>query len=523
MKLLLEQSSIITATAMDGRVLSFDVSIYDRTRLNKVVNVFNEINEFFDSLSDDEKVDIFNLYESMYNELYGLNDINSLTKNLTEIVGKLYSIINFQRIEMWFNMNAKSKFIIPETVYDEYGPDDPPDRTYLKRDYIKLVILAISLRPMIPIWGEYITRVRDQVGNEYKEYAAMRLMSRANSVLDSEPMKKLSVYVFRSIVNDQRTVAAIFGGLGTAELPDYLLALVVVRRLSVGEVHASVEYGNVITNIYGFLTGALKDLPRKFGGDITEKHRDLDGEEEDAESIAESYKVKSDVSPGDVYQLSRYTQDVKEMMKRLDPTVNDAMLYACQKHITSISSNNIEKFQIVLCQWIVKPVMSPLGLLYLDKLSFLNILIICQCYLWQRQFYTLAALLTSSRFEEPGAVVYTTETRLRIPNNLVDKLVDIYKIYHPMEYKEVDRSLIRKLNIGCKAVRALAKEISGKKYQLNSPEELLINIQGVGTGARITAPGDLAEQLANLAILIAEEENARYESNQSLIHGNGNI
>lgn len=513
MRLISNDDNTVIVESDDGVRLSWDVSVYDRTRLPTVDGVFDEINDFFQQrLKPEQRKNIFEVYVKIREALQIVAEPNALSKILITMVGELYKAIDFEEFEFWYKWKCVDRIIIPGNLKVQYDPDDPPERTYLKADYVKLVGLAVLLRPMIPIWGEYILRIKDQAGNVYKEYAAMRLMGQVPLVLEMEAMEKLRVYVQKSVGNDQKTMSAIFSGLGTSELPEYLLALVVVRRLVVGEVHASEERGNVISNIYGFLTGALKDLDRRFGGGISEKHREDDSIDDDSMSLVESYKVKAEVPAGEIAVLSMYTKNVVLMAKTIDPTVDEKMVLACVKQTLRNHEIEIQKFQVVLCQWLIKPAMSPMGLTHLNKEPFLRVMGVCQALLWHWGFFNLAALLTAKIYNLPENTMFAAETRLRIPNNQVDRLLQLYPHYHPADERKVgDDSYIRRNNTGCKAVRALAKEISGKVYQVTCLDDLTANCQSVDGTGRMPAPGDLAESVANLAITIAEGKQ-RYEN-----------
>src|SRR5690606_22049939 len=97
----------------------------------------------------------------------------------------------------------------------DYG-DKPQARTYLRDDYRELVIFALALRPMVPIWGEYIRTSGDIAGNVYKEYAAMRLM--INSWPSKcKPRERLLEYLENLIPRDPKNNSAIWSGLGTTE------------------------------------------------------------------------------------------------------------------------------------------------------------------------------------------------------------------------------------------------------------------------------------------------------------------
>lgn len=502
MQLKFIQGNVVSLVSDSGEELFWDVSAYERTRLQDVENVFKEANQYLESLTKKTRNDIFIAYKDIHETLQSIADPSVLSKRLTEKVAGLYGLLPFDSIIHWYSYHGK--VILPDNLKTEYERDDPPDRTYLKRDYERLVILTIAIRFMIPIWGEYILRIKAQSGSIYKESAAMRLLGRCHDLLNSEPMLKLKVYVEKSIPGgEQKALAAIFRGLGTAELPEYYLSLVVVRRLSVGDVNASNERGNVISNIYGFLSGSIKDIDRKFGGGITEKHREDESIEDEASSLVETYKVKQEVPAGDIAVVNVYLNDASNLARAIDPNVTKKMVQECVRFgIQNLDTFQPELFQEVLSKWLVDSAISEGSVVHLNRLEAVKVMCACQAVLWHWGFYSLAALMTARVVMLPDNTMMATETRLRIPNNLTDRLCELYPYFHPAH----DVVNERKLNVGCKSVRALSKEIYGKIYQLTCPPDLIINCPKVDNNGRMAAPEDLAEAVSNLAIKIAEDQ-----------------
>lgn len=494
-----EESNLVTVISDNGEKLSWDISVYDRTRFKEIKKPFKEVNTFLSYLSANKRKKLFGIYKRMHETIDTVAEPNQLSRSLIDLVGEFYELIPHSEIQSWFKLYGK--VVMPDNLGTEYTADNPPDRTYLRDDYIELVILAITFRFMIPVWGEYMQRVKHQTGTIYKEYAAMRLMSKANSVLGCQAMEKLRVYVEKSIPNDQSVLSAIFNGLGTQELPDFLLSLVIVRRLVVSDLDASKERGNVISNIFGFLTGVLKDLDRKFGGSVIDKLKDNDFVEEDNVSIVETYKVKQEVATGDVELLGAYVESPVRVAQTIDPGITAQMVKWCRSAVFKHQTMDIQQFQKTLVQWIIAPVISPIGVEYLNKSSLLNAMAVTQAILWRWGYYNLAALVTAEPVPMPDNTLIASDTRMRIPNHLVDRIVELYPYHHPAG----DQGKARNNNVGCKAVRALAKSISGQVYHLYCPTDLRDKCTSLDGTGWMNVPGDLADSVAKLAIQLAEE------------------
>lgn len=498
MELQLSDDSTVTLISDTGEYIAWNVSVFDRTRFTTVEDVFRDINGYWSRLTENRRARIFAVYMEIYNALDSIHDPARLAAELIGLVEKLYAEMPMSEVEHWVKFYGTIR--LPETLKTEYDPDDPnPGRTYLKSDYLGLVILAVSLRPMVPVWGEYIRRIKGEAGSVYKEYAAMRLLSRSH-LSSSVPMERLRLYIESSVQYGNNNTAAILAGLGSAELPEWLLSVVVVRRMAVGEIDAIDDRGSIISNIYGFVSNTLKDLDRKFGGGIKEKHPEDSGMEDEG-SLLESYKVKQDLAAGDIVMFSVYTEEVLGMVCKIDETVPGDYISACVAHTHKLQELFIRQHHQTLCQWVMAKSMPPQSIPCLDKPALLRVMAATQSVLWHWGFPELAALVTADVAQMGKDMLLAVDSRSRIPAELVEELSALY----PHGEREGDKLNpgLRKNNVASKAIAALVKEMSGSTWTLTCPPELIKQCQGVDNLHRMAIPPNVMEMLAKLVIKLA--------------------
>src|SRR5699024_5263625 len=106
----------------------------------------------------------------------------------------------------------------------------------LKHEYKGLVLLVLGTRLMIPIWGEYLTLNLKRLGG-FKEYRALKLLSNTE-IIQCDEMMRLREYVDTTGISKNDRDNAVIRGTSSEELSEYLLAILVVRELSIGAIDA---------------------------------------------------------------------------------------------------------------------------------------------------------------------------------------------------------------------------------------------------------------------------------------------
>lgn len=501
MELCLDAGSTVELIHDDGRKLLWDVSEFDRTRLVDVNDVFRDINGYWSKLTPNRRNRIWEVYTKIHDSLNRITDPARLAQTLTGQVAELYAEMPLDEITHWvkFHGNVKIPTASLKLVHD---PDDNnPGRTYLHSDYMGLVDLVIALRPMVPIWGEYIRCIKTESGSSYKVYVAVRLLNRSH-LITSPPIERLRTYIECSIPYGNIEPSTILSGLGTAEMPDWLLSLVLVRRLAIGEIDALGDNGSIISNIFGFITNTLKDLGRKFGGTVREKHQE-DVNIDDEGSLIESYKVKEEIAAGDIAAFSVYTENVVRMTHHIDPTVPMDIIGKCIANASKMQGLYIRRHHLALCQWVMDRAMSPGSIPCLNKTALLRVMASTQAVLWHWGFPELAAMVTAEEVKSDRDMFLAVDSRTRIPNELVEQLNVLYPHF---DQSDKTSSQGRKNNVACIAIAALTKELTAFNWRVVAPAELLQRCQGIDNLNRIVVPMNVMEMLARLVLKIHQNK-----------------
>lgn len=475
-----------------GEELAFDVSLYDRTSYSDADQMlFSEANGFVNWLKADERERIWKVYVRAHAALTTITNSRQLSDVLTGLVTELYNEITVAHgaaIDHW--IRYYSSITYPGDLVQQHAPDDPcPARTYTRADYHGLVLLTIALRFMVPIWGQFMKNTQSESGTPFKEYRALHLLNSAQIII-SEPVNRLMDYIENSIPHDTDSAAAVVSGLSSSELPEWLLSIVLVRRMAVGRVNAGPD-GSIISNIYNCVTGTVNELPKKF---ISLVDKYPEGEEDgDEGSILEDYRVREAMTAGEMMTFNVYTENIHGMVHGVDPSVPAALIELCTRQTTGLMNLTIEPPHLTFTQWVLASVMSPFAIPAISKEALLRAMSATQALLWHWGFPDLALLCTAEP-RKLDATMLLADARTRVPQQLVAELTEIYPHTDPFA------SSARKANLACSDITRLCEQLIARSWLCNNSELLDLREGRAGNSRQLVLPPTLAEQIAKLVI-----------------------
>ena len=376
-----------------GKTLRWDISNFGRTKMVKDGEDFREINNFYASLEPARQQNIFDTYVEIKNLFSVVLNFQEMQDELVRLTTQLYGYISLDELRHYVAYHAK--VVYPNALKEKYDADDTNKaRTYLKHEYKGLVLLVLATRLMIPIWGEYLSLNLKRLSG-FKEYLALKLLVNTE-VIDCDEMVRLRDYVETTGISKNDRDNAVIRGTSSEELPEYILATLVVRELSIGSIDASKEgTRSIITNVFARVRNAVRDISRR-PTQIQEKFRMDDVEGEDKSSRLEQYKNVQSVSVGDVEIHKFFVNKHTELALKVDPTIDLDKLKQCLTLTRRLGTFDIGKHNVLLVQWVLSRKVPARVIHELTASELLGTMAVTQALLWHWDFKDLALLVTSS-------------------------------------------------------------------------------------------------------------------------------
>lgn len=486
--------------------IAWNIALFDKMSFSGEFDIFEQINGYWAHLPPAEQDKIFIVYKRIRDVFDAVWETNELTKQLYVLVKELYTHHELENIKHWkdFYSNLMLPDGLREAFKESHETPGTRERTYLKEDYHWLVTLSIALRAMIPIWGEFIARTKKDTGTTFKEYYAFQLMVHAN-IYRSEPMERLKVYVEHSLPLDKSKSAAILGGLSSEDFPLWVLALVVVRRLSVGDVRGIDPNSSLVTFIYKYIGQKVKGHDNSFIGMVKDKPFEGHGQEgENNLSRLEGYKVKQEIPAGDIAIIGYYAQDIEALAKRICPDIDLNLVQQSELSVQALMHEQIWTPQIAVMQWVLKQqqAIPPRGLQHLSKTSVLRCMAVTQALLWHRKHYELAALLSAvEQSNTDEQQLGGTDSRARISKDQMEVLEQLFPYSRRPTGKQ---KAPKRPNPASETIDNVASLFSEHDWKLTLPAEWVAQVTGNRNNRRYAVPHDIKIKLATLTIAVAQ-------------------
>lgn len=490
----------------NGKELSFSIAVFQRHNFtNNEYEVFSHINKFWSSLEEKEQKRIFDIYTDISFAFHNIFNNNELLETIQPKIVELLDIHNLDRMYNWISF--KSDILIPECFDVEYSHsidnNTSREKTYTKSDYIKLVTLSLTFRIMIPIWGEYITNIRQNTGTNFKEFFAFQLLSKT-SIMHSLAMEKLKVYIEHIVGADKNDLNRNINSISSEDTSFWLLALTCVRRLCIGDIRGNDPKTHLITYIYKFIIQKIRNNDNDFQNQVKFKFDENNNKNQDSEnkiSMLERYKIKTNLALGEIVELEYSLRDIVSVTSKLTANLDYALLDRSLNTSHTLMGQRLLDPQMTLLRWIFKPAISPRGLMYLPKPIIVNALGALEAVLWARNFKYLALLCTSYAIvTDKQMVISPVESKSRVPKELTDRLDELYPFIRVPNGK---KTLAKNVNLAAKSIDILSDNLSMFTWNPTAHDSMLEEVFGVPI-RKLPIKPDIKIELTKLVIQIGE-------------------
>lgn len=514
----LQKDTAQATMSHQGQVLYWNLSLFEKlerstnrqkqessTEVLASFDIFEQINSYWAHLQPTVQDKIFDVYRRIREAFDSVWDTHELTRTLHPLVAELYQYHDLAEVRHWYNFHSNLQ--LPARLEDTFVGGDTPgsrERTYLKEDYKWLTCLAVAVRAMIPVWGEFIIRTYREKGTALKEYYAFKLLS-YSSIIHSEPMERLKVYVEASLPQDKSKESAILGAISSEDFPIWVLSLVVVRRLAVGDLRGLDPNSHLVTFIFKYIGQKVKSHDNSFIGLV--KPKQVEGQSQEGEnnlSKLEGYKVKQEIPAGDIEIIAYDMRNHAKAIARICPDLPEQLLRESLESVRPLAGAQLQKPQVVLMQWVLKPVMPPRGADSLSKQQVIENIGLTQAMLWHRGHYELAGMISAIAQSNQEEMQLTgSELRTRMPKEMVDRLHELYPFARRSGKANKAQ---RPPNVAITNIDLMAQMFHKNEWRLTLPGDWVVKLTSNRNIRRYATPHDIRIKLATLAIALASRQ-----------------
>lgn len=471
----------------------WNVSSFDTKTMTTDFDLFEQINAYWAQLSTDKQDEIYNLFREIRRAFDEIMDRNMLTYHIKELITMLYSYHQLEDIKRW--VLFKSNIFIPSVLESEYVQDsDRPgsrDQTYLREDYVNLVCFSLALRLMVPIWGEYIYRTKQEAGTTFKEYYAYLLLSNTE-LATCEANHKLKLYI-ESNIPKELPKTAIIDGVSSEDYPIWILGLITVRRVCIGDIRGlDTTNPKLVSFLFKFISSKVKSSEGSFAGIVTDKTSESSStaDEESGGSKFEGYKIRQDITIGDKAYLEFVMNNIHSAALKIHPGLDVAMLDRALETVKALENTQLNIAQVTLAKWVFKSIVSPRAFAYFSKLTVLKAIAATQVILWQWDYKDLSLLVSS--------IPTTGGDSIRVTNSDMKKYLTDLTLLYPYHKQTNNKTKSKIVNHAAYAIELLVDKFTENDWLITTDINLVTEVLGDRPILRLTLPANLHARLASL-------------------------
>lgn len=486
----------------DGQI-SFSVAMDRRNLFPSDYDVFSHINAYWADQTQDVQQRIYDIYEQIFHAFDSFYNMQDLKTYLQDKIEELMRYHQLDYVQEWIAFRAHDISIPEKGIPDEYKEDVDRnfsrEKTYTKSDYKRLVALALVCRALVPIWGEYLYIIKQTTDKIFRELQAFQLTDRVFTQ-DIPAINKLMTYIEATIRSSNFTDPSnILKGISTSDYPRWFLALVCIRCLTVGDIRGLNPEAHLVTYINMFISKRL-DGKREMS-DNRIKNKEIDestGEDGARASALERYKVKANISVGEIVELEYFLSDIHRVANYLCPGIDIEEVYRGIEHAREYQGR-IARPQIRLLRWLIKPIAPDSSILYLSEIHIKQLLGIAEAVLWKRGHHYLSVLSTCYPItSDKEMVVSPIDSKKRIADEL---LVELDKLYPYKKNVRNKKTGMKEVNYATESIDSLTNDFMVFGWKPTADIERVEFVLGYKT-KRFPIKPDIKTDLARLVIEI---------------------
>lgn len=501
----------------------------DQEEVLEQADPFYQLNQYLAYLPPEKQDQLFGIYSEIYQVFEYSSDFRELMQRISPLLKKMFQICPADGISYW--VRTVSTIVIPSDIRvhntieesiaadgDQYGiRQRPVESTYLRGDYWSLIVLVLMLRLVMPIWGRFMSATVGVVGNELKEFYALKLIGRTD-LINTDGFKRLEAYVQLHMSEEKIKNSVIAGKVSKEDFPQLMLALVVVRRLAWVDFSGLNQTFSLVAWVYSFIDQNMNSMDRSMNEAIKPKIPENGaphGDHENRQSVFELVKIKEPIATGRIGIMESVARRPHVVAARIAPDMPPEILETMLEVVPKLQSSSLQQGQIYLLQLVLGvecqdlldnewgAVFPARGVDELVLLEVLNMIAVGAAFFWHHGYYELAAILTATpATEQFGA----TSASSAAPAALTKENKEQLAMYWPHSARPSGkkRNEIGRVaagpNVAIDNIELIRENLNQNSWILNLPKNWLDKIPNHNGNRRYALRSDIRNRLAEFSI-----------------------
>jgi len=312
LQLVLQVPPLIVTRFDNGDIIEWSAGYWNRGRVKAKIqhhddvgnivdpDLFNVINNYLAVLSIDDRCSIEQGYREAFHALNTVTEIYRLDSMLMSAINKIFSPFIWHHFVEWLIVYGNVNLEIGRK--DALNEKQSLERTYFTKDYAELVAFSVMLKLIMPIWGNYERIVKTTLNSDHMLIHGVELIQ-CDTVVNCPAYIKLCQHINNYITAElQLSGFSIMGGIGYEEMPEFLLAMVLWKKVIIFDPRSHEH--SIVSDVHNLLFDKCKRLV--ITGPAQKMATNVKGEDV---PVTDMFKTQQKIAPGIIVMIEHFIEE----------------------------------------------------------------------------------------------------------------------------------------------------------------------------------------------------------------------
>lgn len=474
----IKNSQNLLVITHNGAVLTCVATI---TNKSKAELDFQFLNLYYETLVRIGRTDlieeIYNTYKDMF-ELYetpvtatGVLTIKEALAEGAKFAQRLFDLHDLTTIQNAISFHGG--LVFPDAMLHEYAPSTERnltrEQTYTRTDYLELISFVTSLKATQPILYLIDSSYFGNNKTNKAKYLALLNVYKNTSYLNNKGFNKLNDYIGVTAVGREISTENIYSGISSEHKEEWLLANVFMKLMVSTTAGSRTDNNNtIVSTIYHCVNQCLSDGNDDASGGYSkfkEKGGTTGDDMNDKLSALERYKIRHDLAPGEVVELSLITDSVTTILNDCGYLNLDKVYIAqlMQLH-PKLMTKKLDSTALTIASWLVADACPQRTLMIVPKHNVINALLAAMYIAREMKAYFFMLLFSSYLLQDAVEEhsILNTKTYAKVTKENEVKLKQYYPYTYPTNKKTTEPTTNDYMIIN--DINYIVKELSVRIY-----------------------------------------------------------
>jgi len=483
--------------------------VLDGKKEEEKVGLLFFVEEYINSKDNNFRVKLFKKYKEANDQLDELILINSLEPINVKIFHDILDLINIRDLTNFLTTIVA----VPKELQDKFTPDKDEMlneiQTYTKREYLELIVLATLLKFTLPVLGKYMHIKSHLVNKHLKVYYFLPIYESYLKISELKSYEKLYLFSEKAFMKENTeesaAVRTMLYNIPKDETVRWLFSAAIISGImaltSINDTYDENLIKKLFNNILkNRINKTTENTKIKSKAETVSK-----GDENSQESMSESCRVTTELSPGYVEELNwaMETPDfIIKQLKNKNFTVDRDIANASFNFMMSYAKEGpfiVSDTVFVLLGWIFHThIAHANSFKYLRMQALYSAIAVAYSHLVVNGFKDLGLMVYSKLNTIDSGSFNNSTNKAKIPDIIKEELETFYNI----KKNKLTKVKIEEISIAETAIGLLADMMYTEEYITFAKKEDILDVKGDSSSPLIVAGSELKIRLAELLIFL---------------------